>query len=388
MMLTVATVTIAVLVAVVSAIAVGIVTVRLLRTSRTRRRAVLAEGPRKALLAFVAENGEEGTEQLVAIPDDAWQAAEPGALALLGKLRGEAHTALIDVFLQRGTARRALRELRHRSPVRRARAAQILGDLELRAAVPELCRLLEDRHGEVRVVAVRALGRIGDPTAAWRLIAGLDRPDPAPSLLVTHTLVQLGPDAEVTLSAALDHPQARVRVVCLDALGLLGATSAVSRVARVLRDDTSLDVRVAAAACLGRLGTRSALEPLIDAVAPARPMPLRAAAARALGDLGASSAVPHLAALLDDPAFRVAHEAAHALRRLGRAGLDALRRIEAAEATADSVAPGQAPAAAAHAREALALAAVSAPAVQAAAVPAAPADPVLGGVDAASVAVS
>ena len=28
--------------------------------------------------------------------------------------------------------------------------------------MPELCRLLTDRHSEVRVVAVRALGRIGD----------------------------------------------------------------------------------------------------------------------------------------------------------------------------------------------------------------------------------
>src|SRR4029450_8080214 len=103
---------------------------------------------------------------------------------------------------------------------------------------------------EVRVVAVRALGRIGDPGAAWRLIASLDRPDPVPSLLAAQALAQLGPEAEVTLSAALDHPQARVRAVCLDALGLLGATGSVHRVARVLREDTVLDVRVAAAANL------------------------------------------------------------------------------------------------------------------------------------------
>jgi HEAT repeat protein len=364
-MLRVFTVTIVVLVGVVTVTGLGIAVVRILRQARRRRQAGLAAGPRRALLAFVADNGEEGGHDLVAIPDDAWKAAEPGALSLLGKLRGEAHQALVSVFLRRGTARAALRDLRSRSRVRRARAAQVLGDLELRPAVPELCRLLSDRHSEVRVVAVRALGRIGDPAAAWRLIASLDRSDPVPSLLATHALVQLGPDAEVTLSAALDHPQARVRVVCLDALGLLGAAGSVSRMARVLREDTTLEVRVAAATNLGRLGVRSALEPLIGALNLARPAPLRAAAARALGDLGAPAAVPALVAMLNDEEYRVAHEAAHALRRLGRTGVQALRTMldtELAEMAASGGGAHARPSSAAgHAREALALAAIAAP---------------------------
>ena len=364
LMLRIFTVAIVFLAAVVAVTGLSIIGVRVVRQTRQRRQARLAAGPRRALLAFVAANGEEGGDELVAIPDDAWKAAEPGALGLLGKLRGEAHLALVSVFLRRGTARRALADLRSRNRVRRARAAQILGDLELRQAVPELCRLLSDRHAEVRVVAVRALGRIGDPAAAWRLIASLDQSDPTPSLLVTHTLVQLGPDAEVTLSAALDHPQARVRVVCLEALGLLGATGSVDRVARVLREDTVLDVRVAAAANLGRLGTRSALEPLTGALTPARPTPLRAAAARALGDLGAPAAVEALVPLLDDDAYRVGHEAAHALRRLGPRGLAALRAVLDDERDRDRAtgvgAHARPSTAAAHAREALAMAAVTA----------------------------
>jgi HEAT repeat protein len=339
--------------------------VRLARHVRERRRAALAAGPRRALLAFVADNGETGGDDLVAIPDDAWSAAEPAALSLLGKLRGEAHLGLVSVFLRRGTARAALRDLHSRSAVRRARAAQILGDLELRQAVPNLCRLLTDRHSEVRVVAVRALGRIGDPAAAWRLIASLDQADQVPSLLVTHTLVQLGPETEVTLSAALDHPEGRVRVVCLDALGLLGAAGSLPRVARVLREDPIPDVRVSAAASLGRFGTRSAVEPLTDALAPARPTALRAAAARALGDLGSPSAVPSLIELLHDDAYRVAHDAAQALRRLGPAGLRALQGLIDEEETraraSGTGAHAQPSSAVAHAREALALAAISAP---------------------------
>ncbi|MEU8230583.1 HEAT repeat domain-containing protein [Actinoplanes sp. NPDC048967] len=348
------TVVLEVLAGVVAVTVVAIVGVRVARRTRHRRQAALAAGPRRALLAFVADNGEHGAQELVAIPDEAWRAAEPGALALLGKLRGEAHLALVSVFLQRGIARTALGNLHSHSRVKRARAAQVLGDLELRQAVPELCRLLTDRHDEVRVVAVRALGRIGDPAAAWRIIASLDRSDPVPSLLATHTLVQLGAEAEVTLSAALDHPQARVRAVCLDALGLLGATGSVDRMARVLREDSYLDVRVAAATNLGKLGTRSALEPLQQALSPSRPAALRAAAARALGELGAPSAVPILADLLADDEFQVAHEAAHALRRLGPAGADAL----AAEIDAGRTGSGahaRPSASASHAQEALAL---------------------------------
>jgi HEAT repeat protein len=318
-------VAILVLLGVLVGTAAGIIVVRVGRRVRGKRRAALAAGPRRALLAFVAENGEEGSEDLIAIPDDAWRAALPAALGLLGKLRGEAHSALVSVFLHRGAARAALADLHARSAVRRARAAQLLGDLELREAVPQICELLTDRDHEVRVVAVRALGRIGDAKAAWRMIASLDLRDPVPSLLATQALVQMGRGAEVTLSAALDHPQARVRAVCLDALGLLGATGAVSRMARVLADDEVLDVRVAAATNLGRLGARGALQPLIDSLDPPHPDALRAAAARALGDLGAPAAVPPLAAHLDDGEFQIAHEAAHSLRRLGPPGIAALK---------------------------------------------------------------
>jgi HEAT repeat protein len=363
-MLRVCTFAIGVLVVIVAVTGAGLVVVRLGGQVRRRKLAALAGGPRRALLAFAAGGDEVGGHDLVAIPDDAWTAAEPVALGLLGKLRGEAHRALVSVFLRRGTARAALRDLHSRTWVRRARAARVLGDLELREAVPELCRLLTDRHTEVRVVAVRALGRIGDPSAAWRLIASLDRPDPVPSLLASHALGQLGPGAEVILSAALDHPKARVRAVCLDALGLLESAGSVPRVARVLREDATLDVRVAAAANLGRLGAPSAVEPLTAALARTGPAALRAAVARALGELGAESAVPALVALLGDDEFRVAHEAAHALRRLGRAGLDALRevvareRIEALAGGRGAHAKSSAPAS--HAAEALALASVSA----------------------------
>jgi hypothetical protein len=283
-MLRLFTITIAVLIAVVAVTAVAIVLARVIRHVRHRKQAALAAEPRRKLLAFVADNGESGGAELVAIPDDAWRAAEGGALSLLGKLRGEAHLALVSVFLAGGTARAALRDVRSRSRVRRARAAQVLGDLELRQAVPDLCGLLTDRYAEVRIVAVRALGRIGDPAAAWRLIASLDQAEPVPSLLATHTLVSSARTRRSRSPPPWTTPRHGYGRCAWTPSACSGPPARAPRWPGPARD--SYLSRVAAAANLGEAGHPRALEPLTGR-RPARPAALRAAAARALGDLGA-----------------------------------------------------------------------------------------------------
>jgi HEAT repeat protein len=325
-----------------------LVGVRAVRTARERRRARLGEAPRRALLAFVAEGGEEGMDDLLAIPPAAWRAAEPTAVTLLGKVRGDAHRGLAEVFERRGVTERAMADLTHRDPVRRARAAELLGDLRLTEAVKPLCMLLNDHRADVRVVAVRALGAIGDPAAAEPLLDALTRN--VPSQMVADALARIGVDSVPALHGALGHREALVVVTALEGLALLGATGSAEAVAAVLRDSPEPAVRVAAAAALGRLGGRAALAPLLAAADPGNPSTLRTAAAQALGALGAVSTGTALAALLADPAYRVAHEAARALVRLGPAGLTHLR--EAAEGPAGDRA-------AEHAREALALAALA-----------------------------
>ena len=122
----------------------------------------------------------------------------------------------------------------------------------------------------------------------------------------------------------------------------LGTIGAEARAVEVLRADPSAWVRGQAARLLGRVGARAAVEALTTA-AHRDPVPdVRAQAARALGDLGAPAAVPALRELLDDPRYRVAHEAAAALARLGSRGSVALREA------AGVGGPG-----AAHAREAI-----------------------------------
>lgn len=331
----------------VALLAALIVVVRAVRTARTRRREALAAGPRRSLLGYIADGGAEGAEELAALSPAAWQAVEHHALAMLSKIKGEGRVALVRLFEQRGAAETALRELGARSRVRRARAAEMLGDLGRRDAVPRLIDLLADPHPEIRLVAVRALGRIGDDAAVVPLLAMLAGRFGAPSHLVTHALIQIGPAAETALVAALVDPVPLVRVTALDALGQLAAPGAARAIAQVLATDPALEVRVAAAGTLGRVGGRAALEPLVAAVCADQPATLREAAARALGELGAEAAVPALGELLTDQRHRVAHEAAHALRRLHEAGLAELRRAAARPDHAGG-----------HAREALAMAAV------------------------------
>ncbi|GAB1689188.1 HEAT repeat domain-containing protein [Krasilnikovia sp. M28-CT-15] len=349
--------------------------VRVVRTLRQRRQDRLAAAPRKALLAFVADSGESGADELLAISPRAWQAVEPVAVDMLGKVRGDAHRALTEVFERRGVGDRALTQLTSSDPVRRARAAETLGHLRRLHALPQICALLDDRQPDVRVVAVRALGGIGEPAAAGPLLAALTRPVPAH--LVAHALARIGAGTVPTLEAALSQPEPLVRATALDALGLIGATGSVSAINDLLHDEADAEVRLAAVRALGRLGGRSAVAPLLAATRPGNPDTLRAAAARALGDIGAAAAGKELALLLADPAYPVAHEAAQALRRIGPAGLAHLTAIAETpgtegpvedvsgvlHATDSVVGLGETPpsVAVAHARQALALAALTAP---------------------------
>ncbi|OLE25393.1 MAG: hypothetical protein AUG44_16120 [Actinobacteria bacterium 13_1_20CM_3_71_11] len=328
-----------------AAVTVAVVLARALRLWLDRRRERLAAGPRRILLEFLADGGPpDQLEELVALRGPHWRALEPAATAMLAKVRGEARDALVEVFERHGVGDRALRDLGRAGAVRRGRAAETLGSLRRRDAVPALCARLADRDPDVRLAAVRALGRIGDPAAAGPLLATLAIPEPAPVQLVAYALVQLDAGADHALLAGLDHPDPQVRATVLDTLRLRGTTGAEARVVAVLREDPSAEVRRRAAAMLGRVGGRASLDPLVAAARGDADREVRAAAARALGDLGTPAAVPALRDLVGDRRYRVAHEAAAALVRLGDPGLAALREL-AVDGTG-----------AAHAHEALAAA--------------------------------
>lgn len=309
--------------AAVLALSLAVVAGRLVRLGRVRRRARLVAEVRPDLIRLADHADLAAMRRLTRLDARHWAAAAPIAACLLRTLGGESRAALVELFEQRGAVGQALRGTRSRSAVKRARAAERLGDLGHRPAVGPLCRLLEDHDEAVRLVAARSLGRIGDARATRPLLDSLGSGRAVPEHVIAQALLRLGPQAVPTLVEGVAAPDARVRGIAIETLGRLGGHDAIGTVIASLEGDESLAVRIHAAQALGRLGLPSATRPLLGATHSDEPA-LRAAAADALRALGDPAAVPRLRQLLADPVQQVASEAARSLLGLGRAGRAAL----------------------------------------------------------------
>jgi HEAT repeat protein len=301
------------------------------RGRQERRRARIVEPLRQVLIRLVTDpTGDDPSlehQTLLATPSRTWQALEPTVLDMLRKVRGESRQRLVDLVVAQGTVDRMRRRSRGLGAVRRAHAAELLGLLGQLESRDDLVRLLADRDPEVRLVAARALGELGDPTAAGPLLQALARDRSVPLRVVARSLARLGPDAASALVAGLASEDAVVRAVCAEISGLLGVTAAQPALFAVMDAERDDDVRIRAARALGRIGLPSALPALVRATDSSRPMALRAVAARALGDLGGPGPVDFLEVLLGDPDHKVSTNAGQAMCRIGAAGLARLRQV-------------------------------------------------------------
>ncbi|GAA4345897.1 HEAT repeat domain-containing protein [Angustibacter luteus] len=314
------------------ALAVAIVLRRGLRQRSVRRRIALADPYRPLLVALVADEGQDPVyvERLLALDDQVWRALEPVVVSMVRKLRGGARTALVELLERRGTIDRLVKRLHGAGAVGRARSAELLGLLGAHAPREELEHLLEhDRDPEVRIVAARALGEIGDPASTKILVRSVAGPHPVPMRIVARSLARLGPGATPILVTAMSAHDPAARAVAAEILGLGGAVTAVGVLASHAMHDPDDDVRIRCARALGRIGVPSGLTVLGRCLDPAEPFALRAVAARAIGDIGGRQAVEMLEPLLLDDAHLVASNAARALGRLGDRAVERLREVAA-----------------------------------------------------------
>lgn len=171
----------------------------------------------------------------------------------------------------------------HTDQLARIHAVWGLGQLarEDLGHAPALRALLDDRDPEIRAQAAKMLGDARDPDATDRLIA------------------------------ALDDEAARVRFFATEALGRIGARTAIGPIAAMLAANGDADVylRTAGFHALAGIGDAGALEALAGHASPA----VRLAAVVALRRLEA----PGVAAFLDDPDPLVVTEAARAINDEG-----------------------------------------------------------------------
>jgi HEAT repeat protein len=247
---------------------------------------------------------------------------------LLPKLRGADRSVLVDILRRRGTVAKACQSTRSRLTVRRYQAVELLGAAGVLEGTPFAAGLLDDKDAEVRLAAVRALGRIGGLEAATALLEHLDRPDARiPPHPVTMALLRIGTDATEPLLIALTAERANVRTIAAEVLGVLGIFSAVPHLEEQLATDQQAAVRVGAAHAVGRLGMPSSIPVLLQTLAQDREVEVLAAACTALGRITDPSTIPALEQSLGHPSPTVRVAAALAMIAMGAPGLARLRLI-------------------------------------------------------------
>lgn len=214
----------------------------------------------------------------------------------------------------------------------RAEAADAVGRVRLREAVPRLLDWLDDPDADVRTSAAVALGRIGATRAVPPLVRLLGDSHADVRKAAVSALESIGTgDVIVPLLGRLDDTDTSVKVAAARALGHLGDPQAVVPLVGRLRDDAP-EVREAVYAALGELRTSRGIPGLMQGLSDAAPE-ARLTAIAALGRVGAREAVPSLVTLSTDPDTRVARAAVASLGSIGTnaaiaAVVSALARIE------------------------------------------------------------
>jgi len=250
---------------------------------------------------------------------------------LLPKLRGADRSVLVDILRRRGTIDEARQSTHSRWPVRRYRAVELLGAAGVSEGIEAAGRLLGDRNTDVRLAAVRALGRIGTGESAAALLEHLDSEEaqkhPIPPHPVTMALLRTGTDATEPLTRALEADSVEVRTIATEVLGVLGVYPAVAGLQIRMRVDPSASVRLGATHALGRLSMPGSVDDLTAMLRTELEVEVLAAACTALGRIADPASVPELEQAVAHPHPTVRVAAAMALAAFGDIGLGRLREI-------------------------------------------------------------
>jgi HEAT repeat protein len=311
------------------ALAIVVVLVKLVRAVAKSSRQARVAPYRDAVLNIAAGGDEEGAASAVlhTVRERDWHAVRDVLVALLSKVRGDTAVMLVDLLDARGEFELARSALGSRRAIRRARGAYLLGLARQRQDVGLLLPLLADRAAEVRLVASRSLGSIGDPVAASALFAALGpvRGQPGiPTAVAAEALLNFGTGAVPAVIAALAADDATERTVATMVAAEGALSAAAPRLRQLLAGDPELAVRISAAQALGAVGGADDVAELAAYTMVTQPTALRRAAVQALGELGHPDAAPVLSELLSDPDVRLAQGSGDSLVQLGPAGVRAL----------------------------------------------------------------
>jgi HEAT repeat protein len=298
-----------------------------------RSRALLAPY-RHALIAMASGEDEDGQAKadLYAVSAPTWDRLRPSVVAFLTKVRGTPADDLGELLRSRGEIEAAKRMLTSRSAVRRARAAYLLGLVRDSDSVTLVLPLLGDPHADVRLVAARTLGAIGEPSAASAVLHALRANHGQiglPAWVAAEALLAMGVQIAPALAIGLASEDPAVRNVCAMVAGHATFSSVAPQLRILLATDSDGDVRASAAVALGRVGGADDMAALAQHTNASETTVLRRTCATALGELGQREALDTLAGLLGDGDRRLAALAADSLVRIGSEGIARLQEAAA-----------------------------------------------------------
>jgi hypothetical protein len=211
---------------------------------------------------------------------------------------------------------------------RRARAAQMLGELGPVRYRSELLAALDDPAPLVVMIAAKELSREYRADDAPRLIESMSRLSLLTSRLLVAMLHQLGPQSAWAFRRTLSDPTQppKLRAVAAKVLAGFNDQASADIAAKVVDQTDDLDLRVAALQVIERVGTADHL-PLARRLIKDPEPAVRGSAVKILGTQGDEADVPLLVDALEDPVSWVAIHAAEGLRRGGRAVLEAVAEV-------------------------------------------------------------
>ncbi len=298
-------------------------------SSRRRRDAALKARTRELLLTLPRLSGEYRAAQMKDIRDFLDEGTAEHVALALHRLEPQSRREVVELFEEKGLVNHFIQTTRRGSKWNRAKAARILGELDLPVGSAALYRALDDQDPDVRNVAARSLSKLRHPKAQSVLIEILGKHEEPVSSRIAAMFIEAGASSVPLLIKNMRNENWRARFWSAEILGQVGDQRAERVLASAL-SDTSADVRAAATKALGKVGSKAVVEHLIPMLKDPEWF-VRCHAAWALGRLKAVESVHELAEALRDRSWWVRKNALEAMTALGAPAIPALMRVLEAE---------------------------------------------------------
>lgn len=223
--------------------------------------------------------------------------------------------------------------LSDKSPQVRQAAADALGLMTWREAIPKLSEmLLKDGEPAVRQQAAIALSYMADQRSGPALAQALDDENQAVRYAALHTLGVLKYlPAEEQVAALLSSKDINMRRSAIAALGQMQARNSGAAVAAALSDPEP-PVRLEAVKAVGETGYREAAPELVKLLDAANQPQLRVESALALSKLGMNDGLQTAYEFIKSPEISIRNQAVNVIVAVGDArSLKFMEEISAAE---------------------------------------------------------